>query len=601
MPRITEEQWVDYYHFLRFPFDRPEAGNEEFSRPDFLASCFVEPEKFDRFMGQADNPVSGFLFAARGTGKTACRVMIDYYCKVGAIPSKSHKEQNSFVLSVPHIYLNNVVDMSRDANGEIRILAKNHAVEILQRAVPAFVELIAKMPEGIVNVQKLQDGDKTDLAWLIANYSNNLSSTQANFIKLIGLDIFSRREPIIGVSHLSESKKTSRQSSLAQYRLSRQAQNSPLDHLKDWASLIHKVGIDSTYVLVDGTDEIEETASDADFAYRLLQPLTTNLRFMDGIPYLAMKYFLPDFVKPKLFADNKFRKDRNFIIETIEWDEQQLITILRKRLSALRPQEQRISDTFAGGSVVSLDSLCVPELRGWVELELAKKSLGNPRSLFLLCGTMVTAHCNRDISNQDDPYELNKDDFNTALETFENYFEPKGKVLSLNSTPDIHALIDRGESDLVEFKSSIRWDFRQNQINKELQAVIAKTIAGMVNQKGGVLLIGVKDDGTILGLEYDIQTLASKNTDGFYRAVLDILKIYIEFPTVVLGSIDIQFVSILDKDICAIFMQKAPEPVFIKSGETTEFWVRQGNATKYIGARETVNYINREWPSKANG
>jgi hypothetical protein len=39
MVTITESQWVNNFGFQRFPFDRPEAGNEEFARPDFLASC----------------------------------------------------------------------------------------------------------------------------------------------------------------------------------------------------------------------------------------------------------------------------------------------------------------------------------------------------------------------------------------------------------------------------------------------------------------------------------------------------------------------------------------------------------------------------------
>ena len=51
MTTISESQWVDYFGFQRFPFDRPEAGNEEFARPDFLASCFVEPRGFERVFG----------------------------------------------------------------------------------------------------------------------------------------------------------------------------------------------------------------------------------------------------------------------------------------------------------------------------------------------------------------------------------------------------------------------------------------------------------------------------------------------------------------------------------------------------------------------
>lgn len=604
MTRITEDQWVDYYHFVRFPFDRPEAGNEEFARPDFLASCFVKPEKFDRLMGQADNPVSGFLFAARGSGKTACRVMIDYYCKAGDIPSKRHQDkQNSFVLSVPHIYLDNVVDISRGEDGKIHNLAKNHAVEILRRAVPAFAELIAKMPEGFENVQKLSDTDKKDLGWLIANYSNYLSSTQANYIQSVGLDVFAQGETAIGFPYLSKLTKISHQSSLAEYHQSKQAKNFPLDHLREWAYLVHNLGIGSTYVLVDGADELEETASDPEFAYRLLRPLITNLRFMDGIPYLAMKFFLPDFIREGLLSDSKFRKDRNFIIETIQWTDQQLLAILQKRLSTLKPQEQRLAgetgeNDMSEDNKVSFSSLCTPALRSEIEVDLVKNSQGNPRSLFVLCGMMVSAHCNREILDQDDPYELNKEDFNLALDAFDRYFALQ--IIDIKSSLDIQKMIEHGETDQVEFKSSIRWDTNKNQVNKDLQFVIAKTIAGMLNQNGGVLLIGVKDDGLIFGIQPDMETLNSKNKDGFYRAIMDIVKIYIDIASVALSSISIQFYQIENKEICAVLMRNAPEPVYVKFGETTEFWVRMGNATNRLGTREAVNYINRHWMTETN-
>src|SRR5690349_7566877 len=138
MATITESQWVNYFGFQRFPFDRPEAGNEEFERPDFLASCFVEPKSFERVFGQADSPpVTSFLFAARGTGKTACRVMMDYYCKNGSSRLSSPKSNGQiFVLSIPHIRLDNVLDLARQSapnNTSPQILVDHHIIEIMRQ------------------------------------------------------------------------------------------------------------------------------------------------------------------------------------------------------------------------------------------------------------------------------------------------------------------------------------------------------------------------------------------------------------------------------------------------------------------------------------
>ncbi len=54
------------------------------------------------------------------------------------------------------------------------------------------------------------------------------------------------------------------------------------------------------------------------------------------------------------------------------------------------------------------------------------------------------------------------------------------------------------ESDVVEFKTSARWD-TDGKVTKKAPAVITKTIAGFANAKGGTLLIGVNDKGAPSG------------------------------------------------------------------------------------------------------
>jgi predicted HTH transcriptional regulator len=43
------------------------------------------------------------------------------------------------------------------------------------------------------------------------------------------------------------------------------------------------------------------------------------------------------------------------------------------------------------------------------------------------------------------------------------------------------------------------------------------TIAGFMNKNGGILLIGIDDNGKILGLKNDMETLKKKNVDGFLQ------------------------------------------------------------------------------------
>ena len=64
-------------------------------------------------------------------------------------------------------------------------------------------------------------------------------------------------------------------------------------------------------------------------------------------------------------------------------------------------------------------------------------------------------------------------------------------------------LINIGENDLVEFKSSLRWNLYTRKKDKAMETAVTKTLAGFINSEGGMLLIGVADDGKILGLKSD--------------------------------------------------------------------------------------------------
>ena len=62
-------------------------------------------------------------------------------------------------------------------------------------------------------------------------------------------------------------------------------------------------------------------------------------------------------------------------------------------------------------------------------------------------------------------------------------------------------LIKRGESKTLEFKATLRWNLRENRQDDSVVTHAAlKTIAAFLNTEGGDLLIGVADDGSIVGI-----------------------------------------------------------------------------------------------------
>lgn len=412
MVTITESQWVSNFGFQRFPFDRPEAGNEEFARPDFLASCFVEPRGFERVFGQADSPVTSLLFAARGTGKTACRVMMDYYCQNGSSLSRAEKNsQSDFILSIPHIRLDNVINIARKAQGAVSpaILFEYHALEIMRQAMPVFVNMIARNVEFADRLKNLSASDFEDISLFLIYYSTYLSSPQKDFLRSLGVELPPRDKPMPGLEAQSYTKIHPPTWEPVLYR-ERLEEASPLEHLSKWAKLVKSIGIKSTYILVDGVDELEETAGEPNYAHTLIRPLLNNLRLMDETPHLALKFFLPSDLESLILTDRAFRTDRGFVIEKIQWREEDLIMILRSRINALAFPEGN------SGTAMEFGALCVPEMRGEIEMNLARVSNGNPRYLMNLCSRMVAHHCSREIDGQDDPFLLNREDYYSAVE-----------------------------------------------------------------------------------------------------------------------------------------------------------------------------------------
>lgn len=154
-------------------------------------------------------------------------------------------------------------------------------------------------------------------------------------------------------------------------------------------------------------------------------------------------------------------------------------------------------------------------------------------------------------------------------------------------------LITEGENDRVEFKSSIRWDFDNNSASKHLRESIAAAIAGMLNSEGGTLLIGVADDGTVLGIEKDLQTLRKPDTDGFELALTDIVKNYLGIEH--MACVQTRFEQVDEKQICIVSVEKGSAPVFLAAGGTHKFYVRMGNSTCSLDVKATTSYIQTHW------
>lgn len=156
---------------------------------------------------------------------------------------------------------------------------------------------------------------------------------------------------------------------------------------------------------------------------------------------------------------------------------------------------------------------------------------------------------------------------------------------------NLPALIKKGEGEQLEFKASVRWDFRQDKLNRALEVVIAKTMAGFMNHRGGSLLIGVTDDGKITGLEYDYNTLKHKDRDGFERCIMDIVASRLGVD--ICSYIHCVFYAVEGGDICQIIIESSVEPIYLHDGKVSKYYLRIGNGTRELDAREAMSHVAR--------
>ena len=127
-------------------------------------------------------------------------------------------------------------------------------------------------------------------------------------------------------------------------------------------------------------------------------------------------------------------------------------------------------------------------------------------------------------------------------------------------------------------------------LSKEIQKEILKTINGFLNSNGGTLLIGVDDEGNIIGIENDIKTIKKKNRDGYslYLSGLISESIGKQFNS----YISISFPHIEGTIICSLEVKKSEEAAFLKDNNQNKFFIRTHNQTQELDSKETVEYVS---------
>ena len=151
----------------------------------------------------------------------------------------------------------------------------------------------------------------------------------------------------------------------------------------------------------------------------------------------------------------------------------------------------------------------------------------------------------------------------------------------------LEQLIQRGENDRVEFKSTLRWNLKTDRAERVIEKAWLKTVVAFLNSGGGTLIVGVADDGTTVGIDSD----QFDNEDKYLLHVNNRLQEHVGLANC--ACIRFYLAAYAGQKVLVIHCRPSSQPVFLKMGKEEEFFVRIGPGTRKLSTSEVVAYVTQ--------
>jgi hypothetical protein len=173
---------------------------------------------------------------------------------------------------------------------------------------------------------------------------------------------------------------------------------------------------------------------------------------------------------------------------------------------------------------------------------------------------------------------------------------------------DIRSLIASGEGPQVEFKSSMCFphglpqglspeqrDAATRQWVPKLEKEVLQTIAGFLNSDGGTLLVGVADDGSIVGIEDDFRTFPrhQRNTDHWQRRLRE--RVVTSLGPEVWASFRLTLERVDGHTVVRVECPPRACETWLKDGEQEELYIREASSTAKLSPSSAARYIREHW------
>lgn len=151
----------------------------------------------------------------------------------------------------------------------------------------------------------------------------------------------------------------------------------------------------------------------------------------------------------------------------------------------------------------------------------------------------------------------------------------------------LHDYLEQGEGARVEYKSTVRKNLKSGKVGKEIEFAWLKAVVAFLNSEGGCLLLGVSDEGEILGL-------ADDEFDNNDRCLLHVKNLFNQYVGAEFSrSVTVSLVEQEKGDVVMIECGKSKDPVFLRVGKNEEFYIRSGPSSLKLSPSQIVNYLGK--------
>jgi len=221
------------------------------------------------------------------------------------------------------------------------------------------------------------------------------------------------------------------------------------------------------------------------------------------------------------------------------------------------------------------------------DLEQALVALPKPEEQRLIVDTQKTlTRLKVAIDEFDSELALNPASSSSIQKQLDTMLDAIG---GLTDADKVYAFIREGESKHIEFKETLSLDVKKQTKEKYIETSALKTVVAFLNTEGGVLIIGVSDEGKTTGINDEIERFY-KNIDKFLLHWKTLLKERIgeeNYP-----FIEYRVVKVAEKMVLWVECQESPAPCYL---DQNDFYVRTNPATDKLEGPKLVEYVKNHF------